>query len=112
MFLITNVSRGKKAPATPTVRDVTSSSTFLVPCKWNLHLYSVLEIVLETARRLHFGHGMSIEEIDATGILPRLRTTSEGWGAIWHGRMRCGRFDGARTPADPAKRPYPVAGVV
>ncbi|KAM5545791.1 hypothetical protein V8D89_000829 [Ganoderma adspersum] len=47
----------------------------------------LLEIVLETARRLHFGHGMSIEEIDDTGILPRLWTTSAGWGAIWHGRM-------------------------
>ncbi|KAI1793730.1 SET domain-containing protein [Ganoderma leucocontextum] len=46
----------------------------------------VLEIVLETARRLHFGHGMAIEDIDDTGILPRLRT-SAGWGAIWHGRM-------------------------
>ncbi|PIL34576.1 transcription factor [Ganoderma sinense ZZ0214-1] len=47
----------------------------------------LLEIVLETARRLHFGHGMSIQEIDDTGILPRLWTTSAGWGAIWHGRM-------------------------
>ncbi|TBU37894.1 SET domain-containing protein [Dichomitus squalens] len=47
----------------------------------------VLEIVLETARRVHFQRGVSIEHIDATGILPlELRTTSV-WGAIWTGRM-------------------------
>ena len=78
----------------------------------NSRLNTVLEIVLETARRLHFGHGMSIEEIDDTGILPRLRTTSAGWGAIWHGRMRCGWLDGVHMPADSEKRLYPVAGVV
>ncbi|KAI0738354.1 hypothetical protein C8Q80DRAFT_1208481 [Daedaleopsis nitida] len=46
-----------------------------------------LEIVLETARRLHYEHGLSMEEIDETGVLPlTLCTRSVVGGAIAMGK--------------------------
>jgi hypothetical protein len=39
-------------------------------------------IQLETARRLHFGHGLSFAEIDDLSILQQLRTSNES-GLLW-----------------------------
>lgn len=41
-------------------------------------------ITVEVARRLHYQHNLSIEEIDRTGVLPYpLQTRTLGnWGAI------------------------------
>ncbi|KAI0708772.1 hypothetical protein C8T65DRAFT_650065 [Cerioporus squamosus] len=47
----------------------------------------VLAIVLETARRLHRSHGISMEAIDRTGILPLTLCTTSVWGAIWTEKM-------------------------
>ncbi|RPD53881.1 SET domain-containing protein [Lentinus tigrinus ALCF2SS1-6] len=47
----------------------------------------VLAIVLETARRLQREHGMSMETIDKTGILPLTLCTTSVWGAIWTEKM-------------------------
>ncbi|KAH9932330.1 uncharacterized protein B0H18DRAFT_1208615 [Fomitopsis serialis] len=41
-------------------------------------------IILETALRLHYKHGISIAHIDEANVLPRrLKTCSGVWGVIW-----------------------------
>ena len=49
---------------------------------------AVVAIVLETARRLRTSYGMSMEQVDRTGILPLQLRTSAVWGAIWTEKMR------------------------
>ncbi len=45
-------------------------------------------IQFETLRRLYFGHGLSLDEIDATGVLPPIRTSNRE-GLIYSMTQRC-----------------------
>jgi hypothetical protein len=50
-------------------------------------------IQFETLRRLHIGHGLSLDDIDATNVLPPLRTSNR-YGLIYQMTQRCVRFVG------------------
>lgn len=45
-------------------------------------------IQFEVLRRLHFGRGLSLDDIDATRVLPTLRVTSH-FGLIYQMTQRC-----------------------
>jgi len=45
-------------------------------------------IQFEVLRRLHLGHGLSLEDIDATGVLPESRQTNR-FGLIYQMTQRC-----------------------
>ena len=45
-------------------------------------------IQFEVLRRLHFGHGLSLEDIDVTGFLPELRPSNR-YGLIYQMTQRC-----------------------
>lgn len=45
-------------------------------------------IQFEVLRRLHFGHGLSLEDIDVTGVLPELRQSNR-YGLIYQMTQRC-----------------------
>ncbi len=45
-------------------------------------------IQFEVLRRLHFGHGLPLEDIDVTGVLPKLRHTNRD-GLIYAMTQRC-----------------------
>lgn len=45
-------------------------------------------IQFEVLRRLHFGRGLSLDDIDATRVLPALRTTPR-FGLIYKMTQRC-----------------------
>ncbi|OBZ77416.1 Histone-lysine N-methyltransferase EZH1 [Grifola frondosa] len=44
---------------------------------------NLLTIVIEAARRLHYGHGIPLQDIDNAGILPFTLLTTLAPGAIW-----------------------------
>jgi hypothetical protein len=46
------------------------------------------EIQFETLRRLHFGRGLSLDDIDATNVLPKLRLSNSS-GLIYKMTQRC-----------------------
>ena len=51
---------------------------------------SAEEIQFEALRRLHLGHGLSLDDIDATNVLPALRSTNRD-GLIYRMTQRCVR---------------------
>lgn len=56
-------------------------------CTW-LTKCAALEIVLETARRLHSTYELTPTEIDNTNVLPLTLRTTSAWGALWTGQHR------------------------
>jgi len=49
----------------------------------------IVEVIqFEVLRRLHFGHGLSLEDIDVTGVLPESRQSNR-YGLIYQMTQRC-----------------------
>jgi hypothetical protein len=49
----------------------------------------IVEVIqFEVLRRLHFGHGLSLEDIDITDVLPQLRQSNR-FGLIYEMTQRC-----------------------
>jgi hypothetical protein len=71
--------------------EFTPADPFLHSVHYPLILTAAIAVEViqfEVLRRLHFGHGLSLEDIDATCVLPPLRLTNR-FGLIYAMTQRC-----------------------